>query len=253
MTTDSSARAADELGLIVWSEIPVYWRIAWDDPDTLATARRMLAENVLRDRNRASIALWSIGNETPVSDARNAFMARLAADVRALDPHRLVTAALLTERDESEGHPVLELADPLAREVDVLAVNTYNGWYGPDAPDELAQIEWRLPADRPLIFSELGAGAKYGMHDTRIAPHKYSEEYQLHYYNATLAMAGRIPTLAGLSPWILKDFRSPRRQLPEVQEGWNRKGLISETGERKMAFEALARWYANKRRQAGAE
>ena len=127
------------------------------------------------------------------------------------------------------------------------------GWYGPDAPDELAQIEWRLPADRPLIFSELGAGAKYGMHDTRIAPHKYSEEYQLHYYNATLAMAGRIPTLAGLSPWILKDFRSPRRQLPEVQEGWNRKGLISETGERKMAFEALARWYANKRRQAGAE
>jgi beta-glucuronidase len=246
-------RAADELGLIDWSEIPVYWRIAWDDPDTLATARRMLAENILRDRNRASIALWSIGNETPVSDARNAFMARLAADVRALDPQRLVTAALLTERDESTGHPVLELADPLAREVDVLAVNTYNGWYGSDAPDELAQIEWRLPADRPLIFSELGAGAKYGMHDTRIAPHKYSEEYQLHNYNPTLAMAGRIPTLAGLSPWILKDFRSPRRQLPEVQEGWNRKGLISETGERKMAFGALARWYADKRRQAGGE
>ena len=46
----------------------------------------MLAENILRDRNRAAIALWSVGNETPVSDARNAFLRQLVADVRALDP-----------------------------------------------------------------------------------------------------------------------------------------------------------------------
>ncbi|MFP2933350.1 glycoside hydrolase family 2 TIM barrel-domain containing protein [Pyxidicoccus sp. 3LG] len=53
-----------------------------------STARRMLAENILRDRNRASIAFWSVANETPVGDARNAFLARLAADVRALDDSR---------------------------------------------------------------------------------------------------------------------------------------------------------------------
>lgn len=243
---ETMVRAADEMGLIVWSEIPVYWRIAWDDPETLAMARRMLAENMLRDRNRASIALWSVGNETPVSDARNVFMARLAADVRALDPHRLVTAALLTERDGSEGHPVLELADPLAAEVDVLAINTYNGWYGGDRNADLVRIEWRLPADRPLIFSEFGADAKYGLRQPEGEPRKYSEEYQRDYYRATLAMAERIPSLAGISPWILKDFRSPRRQLPDVQDGWNRKGLISETGDRKLAFEILAGWYADK-------
>jgi beta-glucuronidase len=243
---ETMVRMADELGLIVWSEVPVYWRIAWDDPATLATARRMLAENVLRDRNRASIALWSVGNETPVTDARNVFMASLAADVRALDPYRLVTAALLTERDESEGHPVLRLADPLAREVDVLAVNTYNGWYGPDRPADLARFEWRLPADRPLILSELGADAKHGLHETGAEPHKFTEEYQADYYRHTLAMADRIPTLAGMSPWILKDFRSPRRQLGGVQDGWNRKGLISETGEEKLAFAVLAGWYAAK-------
>jgi len=236
-------RAADELGLIVWSEVPVYWRIAWEDAETLELARRMLAENILRDRNRASIALWSVGNETPVTEARNVFMEQLASDVRVLDPHRLVTAALLTEREQREGHPVMVLADPLARAVDVLAVNTYNGWYGPDHPDDLARFEWRLPADRPLILSEFGADAKFGLHEGSAEPHKFTEEYQAEYYRATLAMAGRIPSLAGTSPWILKDFRSPRRQVAGVQDGWNRKGLISETGERKLAFDVLAAWY----------
>ena len=243
---EAMLRAADEMGLIVWSEIPVYWRIAWDDPETLAAARRMLAENILRDRNRASIALWSVGNETPVSDSRNVFMTRLVADVRALDPHRLVTAALLTERNGG-----VILADPLAGQVDVLAVNTYNAWYSGDRPADLAAIEWRMPADRPLMFSEFGADAKLGLRDTSAEPHKFSEEYQAEYYRATLAMAARIPTLAGLSPWILKDFRSPRRQLPGVQDGWNRKGLIAETGERKQAFAVLAEWYAAKSREAG--
>ena len=54
----------------------------------------------------------------------------------------------------------------------------------------------------------------------------------------------------GMSPWILKDFRSPRRQLGGVQDGWNRKGLISELGEEKLAFEVLAEWYAAKKQGA---
>jgi beta-glucuronidase len=245
---ETMLRMADELGLIVWSEIPVYWRIAWEDPDTLAAARRMLAENILRDRNRASIALWSVGNETPESEARNVFMKRLIADVRALDPHRLVTAALINTGHRDEGHPVMVVADSLANEVDVLAINTYNAWYTGDRPADLAQFEWRLPADRPLIFSEFGADAKLGLRDSG-EPHKFSEDYQAEYYRYTLAMAERIPTLAGMSPWILKDFRSPRRQLAGVQDGWNRKGLISELGEPKLAFEVLAEWYAERRQQ----
>jgi beta-glucuronidase len=240
---ETMLRAADELGLIVWSEIPVYWRIAFDDPTALETARRMLAENILRDRNRASIALWSIANETPVSDARNAFLRRLAADVRALDPTRLVTAALLTERDDKGPVPVLTMNDPLAASLDVMAINTYNGWYGGDRLENLARIEWRVPPDKPLLFSEAGAGALAGLHQPD-RPGKFSEEYQAEYYRQTLAMLSRIPNFDGLSPWILKDFRSPRRQLPGIQDGWNRKGLVSETGQRKLAFDVLAEWYA---------
>ena len=242
---ETMLRAADELGLIVWSEIPVYWRVAFDSPAALEKARRMLAEMILRDRNRVSIGLWSVGNETPVSEARNAFLRQLAADVRSLDPNRLVTAALLTERENVGGVPVKSMTDPIAATLDVMAINAYEGWYGGDRLDELAAIEWRLPADKPLLFSEVGAGARAGLHQGD-RPGKFSEEYQAEYYRQTLAMIGRIPNLVGLSPWILKDFRSPRRQRPGIQDGWNRKGLLSETGERKLAFDVLAEWYAQK-------
>jgi len=238
-------RLADELGLLVWSEVPVYWRVAWGNPDTLARARAMLAENIHRDRNRAAIAIWSVANETPVTDARNAFLRTLVADVRRLDDTRLVSAALLVERDKTADHPVMTLADPLAGALDVLAINTYNGWYTSDRLNTLATSEWRVPADKPLIFSELGADARAGFHDP-VKEQKFSEEFQADYYRATLGMADHVPTLRGLSPWILKDFRSPRRQNPDFQQGWNRKGLISETGQRKQAFDVLANYYASR-------
>ena len=101
---------------------------------------------------------------------------------------------------------------------------------------------WHVPANKPLVFSEFGADAKAGFHDLA-GPQKFSEEFQAEYYRQTLRMADRLPTLRGMSPWILKDFRSPRRQNPDFQQGWNRKGLISETGQRKVAFGVLADYY----------
>jgi len=241
---EGTTRLADEMGLLVWSEVPVYWRVAWDNADTLATARRMIAENIRRDRNRAAIVLWSVANETPVSDARNAFLRTLIGDVRALDDSRLVTAALLSARKGKE----MRIDDPLVGDLDVMAINTYNGWYSDDPLADLPSIRWNSPVTKPLIFSEFGADALYGYHDSAAAPHKFSEEYQAEYYRRTLEMAAKVPFLRGLSPWILKDFRSPRRQHPVYQQGWNRKGLISETGQRKQAFGVLAEDYAARER-----
>ena len=59
-------------------------------------------------------------------------------------------------------------------------------------------------------------------------------------------MIDQIDQLKGFSPWILVDFRSPRRVLPEIQDGWNRKGLISEDGNKKKAFFTLKNYYENK-------
>lgn len=158
-----------------------------------------------------------------------------------------MTAALLTAREDDRGTPVKTMTDPLAASLDVMAINAYEGWYGGDRLEDLPSFEWRLPADKPLLFSEVGAGARAGLRQPDF-PTKFSEEYQAEYYRQTLAMLDRIPNLVGLSPWVLKDFRSPRRQRPGVQDGWNRKGLVSETGERKLAFEVLAEWYAGEKR-----
>ncbi|MBI3348632.1 MAG: beta-glucuronidase [Burkholderiales bacterium] len=235
---ETMLRVADEIGLLVWSEIPVYWTVDWDSSATLALARRMQAETLYRDRNRAALILWSIGNETPVAENRTRFHTALAETVRALDPSRLVSAALLVERKGD----TLRIADPLLKELDVIAVNTYAGWYGDDTLADVARLRWDVPADKPLVFSEFGADAKAGFNDPQLR-RKFSEDYQADYYRATLAMAAKVPTLRGLSPWVLKDFRSPRREHPVFQNGWNRKGLISETGQRKLAFDLLADHY----------
>ncbi|SDD73366.1 beta-glucuronidase [Massilia sp. PDC64] len=245
--SETTLRLADEIGLLVWSEIPVYWTVDWDNPAVLRKALAMQAETIYRDRNRASVVLWSVGNETPVSEARTRFHAAMADNVRALDPTRLVSAALLVKRRKIGDEDVTVIDDPLMDKLDVLAVNTYAGWYGDDTLDALPRLKWSLPADRPLILSEFGADALAGYHDP--AHRKFSEEYQAEYYRKTLAMAAQLPTLRGMSPWVLKDFQSPRREHPVFQNGWNRKGLLSETGVRKEAFGVLADHY---RARAGA-
>ena len=236
--SEAMTRMADELGLLVWSEIPVYWRVNFARAETLELARRMQEENIVRDRNRASIVLWSVANETPVSPERNAFLNALVTDARSLDDTRLITAALLAERKGMQQF----IDDPLAASLDVMAVNTYNGWYSDDPLSALPSIAWTSQVQKPLILSEFGAGAKAGFFDPANS-RKFSEEFQAEYYRQTLAMASKVPALRGMSPWILKDFRSPRRQHPVFQQGWNRKGLISETGQRKQAFDVLARYY----------
>lgn len=239
--SEVTTRMADEMGLLVWSEIPVYWLVNFASPETLATARQMQVEAILRDRNRASIIFWSVGNETPVKDVRTTFLSTLVDDARALDDSRLITAALFTSRHEKDGHLEMVVDDPLVAKLDVMAVNTYNGWYGNDPLSAVAGIGWSSSYGKPLILSEFGADALAGYHDDGL--HKFSEEFQAEYYRQTLAMAAKIPFLRGMSPWILKDFRSPRRQHPVYQQGWNRKGLLSETGQRKLAFEVLAQRY----------
>ena len=240
--SEVTTRMADEMGLLLWSEIPVYWSVHFDNPTTLKTAQTMIAENILRDRNRASIVIWSVGNETPVSEARNSFLTTLVHEARDLDGSRLVSAALNTATNS--GPNEISIKDPLGAELDVIGINTYNGWYGKGTLDDVRKTVWHSDFDKPMIFTEFGAEARAGYHDPD-EQHRFSEDYQASYYQATLAMADKIPFLAGTSPWILKDFRSPRRQNI-YQQGWNRKGLLDENGNRKQAFSVLSDYYKKK-------
>jgi Glycosyl hydrolases family 2, TIM barrel domain len=66
-------RLADKMGLMVWSESPVYWTIDWTNQDTYRNAEAQRSDAIERDYNRAAVIIWSLANETPVSDARNRF------------------------------------------------------------------------------------------------------------------------------------------------------------------------------------
>jgi beta-glucuronidase len=234
-------RAADRMGLLVWSEIPVYWAEDFGNPAVLAKAKQQLSEEIRRDRNKASVALWSIANETPLTPERTTFLKALAADVRELDSTRLVTAALLVR---SEGHDKY-VDDPLGEALDVIGMNEYIGWYE-QTPQDADLTRWHIGYQKPLIVSEFGGDAKAGLHGD--AAKRWTEEYQANIFRHQLPMLTKIPQFRGLSPWILVDFRSPMRQLPEIQDGFNRKGLISDQGQKKQAFfvlqSAYRRWEA---------
>ena len=237
--SEKMTRLADRLGLLVWSEVPVYWSIAYSNEHTRDLAVNMVTENVMRDRNRASIIVWSVANETPIHDERDAFLGAMIDRVRALDPTRMVSAAL--DRTTKEGDRII-IDDPLGERLDLLAVNEYEGWYGNRSIDDILDLRWETPYEKPMIFSEFGAGALSGFHGPR--HERWTEEYQQYFYQQTLKMSESIPFLRGASPWILKDFRSPRRFHGLYQNFWNRKGLVSETGEKKLAFFVLRDWYA---------
>jgi beta-glucuronidase len=230
-------READRMGILVWSEIPVYWTILWENPATLENARNQLSEMIARDKNRAAVVIWSVANETPLSDARLSFLKNLITHARSLDSTRLISAAM--ERHYIDATTQM-IDDPLGEYLDVLGCNEYVGWYD-GLPDKADRLTWKSKYQKPVIMSEFGADARYGHHGDALT--RWTEEYQEDLYRRQIAMLKRIPFLRGASPWILMDFRSPRRPLPNIQDYWNRKGLISNRGEKKKAFYVMQQWY----------
>ncbi len=234
--SERMVRLADRLGILVWSEIPVYWACHFEDPLVLSKAESQLSEMIRRDRDKASVILWSVANETAVNAARTAFLKTLVGEVHRQDASRLVTAALLVR---TEGH-IKIVDDPLGGVLDVLGTNEYIGWYEGTAADA-ERTQWNIRYQKPLIMSEFGGGAKAGLHGE--ATTRWTEEFQAAIYEHQLVMLNHIPQLRGMSPWLLMDFRSPLRLLQGVQDGYNRKGLISEDGHKKKAFYVLQKAY----------
>ena len=241
-------RLADEMGIMLWCEEPLYWGIDWKNDAVLAKAKRMFDEQIARDGNRASVIIWSICNETWITEPRNRFLADLAAHVRSQDDTRLLSAALKPDNDSTSGEDALvKFSDPLGQQLDVVAFNEYVGWYN-GLPDRCAEKNFQVNYDKPLIVSEFGGDALAGLHGDRNT--RWTEEYQEWLFQESIPMLAKIPQLRGTAPWILVDFRSPLRQLPGIQDGWNRKGLISERGERKKAFYVMQEWYRQKAQTA---
>ncbi len=236
---ENMTRLADEMGIMVWEENPVYWTILWDNQSTYENAQQQLTDLISRDKNRASVIIWSMANETPVSEARTLFLKNLAVHARSIDSTRLISAAL--EVHATKEKPLDKIVeDPFAEYVDVVTFNEYVGWYD-GLPDKCDKINWVINYNKPVMISEFGADALQGLHGDTLT--RWTEEYQEDLFRRTLKMLRKIPQFKGVTPWILCDFRSPRRVLPNIQDGWNRKGLIGQNGTKKKAFYVLKKFY----------
>lgn len=232
--SERMAKLADEIGMLLWEEIPVYWAIRFEREQTYEDARNQLLELITRDYNRASVIIWSVGNENADTEERLKFMSGLAGCAHQEDTTRLVSAACLVDSEKNI------IADRLAEHLDLIGINEYCGWYTPDF-EKLPQLLRNSAPEKPVIITEFGADALAGHHGT--ISDKGTEECQAYVYERQIETLRQIPYIKGMTPWILYDFRCPRR-TSFIQKYYNRKGLCSEDKKyKKMAFQVLQNFY----------
>ncbi|MBR4979200.1 MAG: glycoside hydrolase family 2 [Clostridia bacterium] len=232
--SEKTAQLADEIGLLLWEEIPVYWDVHFSDKNTYADAENQLCELVRRDFNRASVIIWSVGNENPDTDERFKFMGKLADKSRRIDKTRLVSAACLVNSKKNA------IEDRLEQKLDVIGINEYCGWYTPHW-ESLPELFENSDPKKPVIISEFGADALPGHRG--LITDKGTEDCQAYIYERQTKQIAKIPYVKGMTPWILNDFRCPRR-TSVIQKYFNRKGLFSADRKyRKLAFYVLRDFY----------
>lgn len=238
-----TVRLTEKMGFLLWEEIPIWQGIDFKNEETKLKAGNMIKEMVMRDKNRCALAFWGVANETQPSEPRNEFLKYLIQCCKDIDTTRLITAAFDLVRFNRD-RQVFVMDDPFIKELDVVAVNKYMGWYHqwPVTPDKAT---WDVAKGQPLIISEFGGEALYGKTGDADIVSSWSEDYQATLYRDNLEMFKHIPNLRGTSPWVLFDFRSPFRFHPTNQEDWNRKGLVSDQGYRKKAWYIMKEYYDN--------
>ena len=235
-------KLAEKMGIMVWDEIPVYQNIEFSTTGVTQKMSLMLREMIKRDRNRCGVVIWSIANETyTTTPGRDKALIDLSRECRQLDSTRLITAVTCNQGYDKN---TVNVWDPIFNYVDIISVNEYIGWYVPwqGKPED---TKWKLVNNnKPVILSEFGGEALYGNnHVPTDEANSWSEEYQEQIYKDQTEMFQHVPNLAGLCPWILADFRSLSRLQPVYQKGWNRKGLLSDKGEKKKAWYIMEKYY----------
>ncbi|WP_081195970.1 glycoside hydrolase family 2 protein [Niastella koreensis] len=243
---ENMVKEAEKMGLMVWSELPIYQHIQFADSAVRAKMGTMLEEMVRRDKNRCGVVIWSLSNETyPGTPNRTEALVALTQQCRALDSTRLITHVTNTQRYQNN---TFDVWDPLYQSCDFISLNEYIGWYVP-WQGKPADTKWKLVCpEKPVFISEFGGEALYGSHYGKTDEAAYfTEAYQAKIYTDQLQLFNTVPNLCGVCPWLLFDYRSPARMNPVYQQGYNRKGLLSDKGEKKRAWYLMHAYYQQKK------
>jgi len=242
---ENMIKEAEKMGLMVWSELPVYQHIQFADSNLPSKMELMLKEMIRRDKNRCGTIIWSLSNETyPGTANRNNALIELTKKCKVLDSARLIMHVI-----NSQGYVnnTFEVTDTLYKYSDLIAINEYLGWYVP-WQGKPSDTKWKLTyTDRPVFISEFGGEALYGANYGPTDEAAYwREEYQEKIYIDQIEMFNTVPNLSGVCPWLLFDYRSSGRMHPVYQKGYNRKGLLSEKGDKKKAWYVMKEYFNKK-------
>lgn len=243
--SENMVSVAEEMGLMVWDEIPVYQHIQFSDSLVPPKMQTMMQEMVSRDKNRCGVVIWSLSNETyPGTPNRNEALIELTQKCKALDSTRLIVHVINTQ---SYDNNTFKVWDTLYNYSDLVALNEYIGWYIP-WQGKPSETKWNIAfPNKPVFISEFGGEALFGNNEGPTDEAAYwTEEYQENIYKDQIEMFNTIPNLCGLCPWLLFDYRSLGRMNQLYQNGYNRKGLLSENGEKKKAWYIMNEYYKTK-------
>ena len=241
---ENMVKEAEKMGLMVWDELPIYQHIEFADSLMPQKMEIMLKEMVHRDKNRCGVIIWSLSNETySFTPMRDKALIELTKKCRALDSTRLITHVINTQGyNENTFH----VWDSLYQYSDLIALNEYIGWYIPWQGNP-SETKWNMVyPGKPVFISEFGGEA---LHGDPTGPTDeaafWTEAYQEDIYKKQIEMFNTVPDLAGVCPWLLFDYLSLGRMHPLYQNGYNRKGLLSEKGEKKKAWYIMNEYYRN--------
>jgi beta-glucuronidase len=210
----------------------------WATLETHAAHERAIRELIRRDKNHASVVIWSIANEPAAQEeGAHEYFEPLAKLTRELDPSRPVAYA-------NQGAATFE-TDLIADLFDVNMLNRYFGWYEQTGDLEAAEIAleeelqgWADKFDRPMIMSEYGADTLAGLHSVGSVP--FSEEFQVDYLEMYHRVFDRIPAMAGEHVWHFADFQT---SIGIRRVDGNKKGVFTRDRKPKAAAHALRkRW-----------
>lgn len=243
--SENMVKEAEKMGLMVWDELPIYQHIKFSDSLVPQKMETMLKEMVARDKNRAAVTIWSLSNETYSSTPnRNEALVSLTKKCKALDSTRLISHVINTQ---GYANNTFTVRDSLYKYSDIVAINEYIGWYIPwqGSPSD---TEWEIDfPDKPVFISEFGGEALYGNNDLPSdEAANWTEGYQEQIYKDQVEMFKTVPNLVGVCPWILFDYKSLGRMNQLYQNGYNRKGLLSENGEKKKAWYVMEDYFNEK-------
>lgn len=239
--SENMVKEAERMGIMVWDELPIYQHIDFANSEVPAKMETMLKEMIRRDRNRAAVIVWSLSNETHAGmAARDRVLQELTLKCKASDSTRLITHVMNSQGYHNNAFIV---ADKLYEYSDLIAINEYIGWYVP-WQGEPSDVKWDIKfPNKPVFISEFGGEALYGGKGPVDEAAYWTEEYQEQIYTKQVELFKTIPNLSGVCPWLLFDYKSPGRMHPVYQQGYNRKGLVSEKGEKKKAWYVVEKFY----------